>query len=66
MRKSALFLNHFQSVNNFKLFELLTVFAECIAVSGCADADTLITKEDVQLKQLITQQLKQKLEEEEK
>lgn len=45
------------------LKKLLAVFAVCIAVSGCADADTLITKEDVQLKQLKTQQLKQKLEE---
>lgn len=44
------------------LKKLLAVFAVCIAVSGCADADTLITKEDIQLKQLTTQQLKQKLE----
>ncbi len=42
--------------------KLLAVFAVCIAVSGCADTDTLITKEDVHLKQLTTQQLKQKLE----
>ena len=44
------------------LKKLLAVFAVCIAVSGCADADKLITKEDVQLKQLTTAQLKQKLE----
>lgn len=44
------------------LKKLLAVFAVCIAVSGCADADTLITKEDIQLKQLTTAQLKQKLE----
>ena len=46
------------------LKKLLAVFAVCIAVSGCADTDTLITKEDVHLKQLTTQQLKQKLENE--
>lgn len=41
--------------------KILAVFAVCFAVSGCSDAETMLTKEEVQLPQLQLRELEKKI-----